>query len=118
MCGLCGEIRFDGQVDLAANQKMAGTLHRRGPDAGGFFAQHNIALGHRRIALLHAPESLMFSHLERIGYEEALRAAGIGFDPDLCVEAAMTEEGGAEHAHVDNRQVGIDFAADWLNANL
>lgn len=24
------------------------------------------------------------------------------------------EEGGAEHAHVDNRQVGIDFVADWL----
>lgn len=24
------------------------------------------------------------------------------------------EEGGAEHAHVDNRQVGIDFAADWM----
>jgi dienelactone hydrolase len=29
-----------------------------------------------------------------------------------------TEEGGAEHAHVDNRQVGIDFAADWLEENL
>jgi dipeptidyl aminopeptidase/acylaminoacyl peptidase len=29
-----------------------------------------------------------------------------------------TEEGGAEHAHVDNRQVGIDFAADWLGDNL
>ena len=29
-----------------------------------------------------------------------------------------TEEGGAEHAHVDNRQVGIDFAADWLQDNL
>ena len=28
------------------------------------------------------------------------------------------EEGGAEHAHVDNRQVGIDFAADWLTASL
>jgi naringenin degradation protein FdeB len=24
------------------------------------------------------------------------------------------EDGGAEHAHVDNRQVGIDFAADWI----
>jgi pimeloyl-ACP methyl ester carboxylesterase len=24
------------------------------------------------------------------------------------------EEGGAEHAHVDNRQIGIDFAADWI----
>jgi dipeptidyl aminopeptidase/acylaminoacyl peptidase len=29
-----------------------------------------------------------------------------------------TEEGGAEHAHVDNRKVGIDFAADWLGDNL
>ena len=24
------------------------------------------------------------------------------------------EDGGAEHAHVDNRQVGIDFVADWI----
>jgi dipeptidyl aminopeptidase/acylaminoacyl peptidase len=28
------------------------------------------------------------------------------------------EEGGAEHAHVDNRQVGIDFAADWMEDNM
>jgi len=28
------------------------------------------------------------------------------------------EEGGAEHVHVDNRQVAIDFAADWLGDNL
>ena len=28
------------------------------------------------------------------------------------------DEGGAEHAHVDNRQVGIDFAADWLQDHL
>jgi LacI family transcriptional regulator len=54
-----------------------------------------IALGHRRIALIHAAEYLMFSHLERLGYEEALRAAGIAFDQALCVEAAMTEDGGA-----------------------
>jgi dipeptidyl aminopeptidase/acylaminoacyl peptidase len=29
-----------------------------------------------------------------------------------------TEEGGAEHAHVDNRQVGIDYAADWLMEHM
>jgi dipeptidyl aminopeptidase/acylaminoacyl peptidase len=29
-----------------------------------------------------------------------------------------TEEGGAEHAHVDNRPVGVQFAADWLEDNL
>lgn len=29
-----------------------------------------------------------------------------------------TMEGGAEHAHVDNRQIGIDFAADWLESHM
>ncbi len=28
------------------------------------------------------------------------------------------EDGGAEHAHVDNRQVGVDFVADWIAGNL
>jgi dienelactone hydrolase len=28
------------------------------------------------------------------------------------------EEGGAEHAHVDDRQKGVAFAADWLVANM
>jgi len=28
------------------------------------------------------------------------------------------EDGGAEHAHVDNRQVGVDFIADWIAENL
>ena len=27
------------------------------------------------------------------------------------------EEGGAEHCQVDNRQLGIDFAGDWIVAN-
>jgi hypothetical protein len=34
------------------------------------------------------------------------------------IKVFTAEEGGAEHAHVDNRQVGIDFAADWLEANI
>jgi asparagine synthase (glutamine-hydrolysing) len=52
MCGLCGEIRFRGPIDLAANQRMADILHTRGPDAGGFFAQSGLALGHRRLSIL------------------------------------------------------------------
>ncbi|MGE0036671.1 MAG: N-acetylglutaminylglutamine amidotransferase [Xanthobacteraceae bacterium] len=52
MCGLCGEIRFRGQSKLSANEAMAGALHSRGPDSGGFFAQGNIALGHRRLSIL------------------------------------------------------------------
>lgn len=57
-----------------------------------------IALGHRRIALVHAPEFLMFSHHQRVGYEAALRAAGIAIDPALCLEAAVSEEGGVDAA--------------------
>jgi dipeptidyl aminopeptidase/acylaminoacyl peptidase len=35
---------------------------------------------------------------------------------DKTLKIFSTEEGGAEHAHVDNRQIGIDFAADWLES--
>ena len=34
------------------------------------------------------------------------------------IKIFSAEEGGAEHAHVDNRQIGIDFAADWLAENF
>jgi dipeptidyl aminopeptidase/acylaminoacyl peptidase len=30
------------------------------------------------------------------------------------VKLVTAEEGGAEHCHVDNRQVGVDYVADWL----
>ena len=34
------------------------------------------------------------------------------------IKIFTTQEGGAQHAHVDNRQIGIDFAADWLEDNM
>jgi asparagine synthase (glutamine-hydrolysing) len=53
MCGLCGDIRFDGSnPDLTAIQRMAAALAPRGPDAAGVFAQGSVALGHRRLSIL------------------------------------------------------------------
>jgi asparagine synthase (glutamine-hydrolysing) len=53
MCGLSGEVRFDnGHPNLADNQKMADTMGARGPDAGGFFSQANVAFSHRRLSIL------------------------------------------------------------------
>src|SRR6202162_1577837 len=53
MCGLCGEVRFDGaQPSLAATQKMADKLAPRGPDAAGTFSQGLVASGHRRLSIL------------------------------------------------------------------
>ena len=53
MCGICGEIRFDGaQPSLASTQAMADKLAPRGPDAAGFFSQGAVAFGHRRLSIL------------------------------------------------------------------
>jgi len=57
-----------------------------------------IGLGHRRIALVHAADVFMIGHFAQQGYKAALNAAGIEFDPRLCVEASMTEEGGVHVA--------------------
>ncbi|MCC6533970.1 MAG: alpha/beta hydrolase [Burkholderiales bacterium] len=37
---------------------------------------------------------------------------------DKLVKLFTADEGGAEHCHVDNRQVGIDYVADWLTETL
>src|SRR5258708_683114 len=53
MCGLCGEMRFDGaQPSLSATQKMTDKLAPRGPDAAGYFSQGSVAFGHRRLSIL------------------------------------------------------------------
>ncbi len=57
MCGICGELRFDGRpVDLAAVQRMTDRLERRGPDHGGAYADGALGLGHRRLAIIDLSE--------------------------------------------------------------
>jgi asparagine synthase (glutamine-hydrolysing) len=52
MCGISGEINFAGPADVEAVHAMTDRMVARGPDAGGIFAQDNIALGHRRLSIL------------------------------------------------------------------
>ena len=50
MCGISGELRFDGQpADVEAVGRMCDELAPRGPDGSGVFAQGPTALGHRRL---------------------------------------------------------------------
>ncbi|MFJ3966504.1 N-acetylglutaminylglutamine amidotransferase [Streptomyces sp. NPDC090036] len=57
MCGLSGEVRFDGRrPDLAAVERMTDTLESRGPDGGGAWSQSAIALGHRRLKIIDLSE--------------------------------------------------------------
>jgi asparagine synthase (glutamine-hydrolysing) len=53
MCGICGEIRWDGKAaDVAAVARMTVAMASRGPDADGVVAQGRVALGHRRLAII------------------------------------------------------------------
>jgi asparagine synthase (glutamine-hydrolysing) len=53
MCGICGEVRFDGRApDRSAVERMSGRLARRGPDDQGLHVSGRVALGHRRLAII------------------------------------------------------------------
>lgn len=53
MCGICGEIYWNGVV--ASEQRLAPmltALEKRGPDDSGVWIQNQIGLGHRRLAII------------------------------------------------------------------
>ncbi|HXA91403.1 MAG TPA: N-acetylglutaminylglutamine amidotransferase [Mycobacterium sp.] len=53
MCGICGEIRWDGQAaDVGAVARMTGAMASRGPDGDGVMAHGRVALGHRRLSII------------------------------------------------------------------
>lgn len=57
MCGIAGEIRWDGEsADVAAVARVTDAMHRRGPDGSGVHAQGPIALGHRRLKIIDLSE--------------------------------------------------------------
>ena len=57
MCGICGELRFDGQAPSRVTlESMTVKLARRGPDASGSYFSGPLALGHRRLAVIDLSE--------------------------------------------------------------
>jgi asparagine synthase (glutamine-hydrolysing) len=53
MCGICGELRFDGAAPEPAKlSRMLATLERRGPDDAGEWRDGPMALGHRRLSII------------------------------------------------------------------
>jgi asparagine synthase (glutamine-hydrolysing) len=53
MCGLCGEITFDGSMaDPTAVARMVECLVPRGPDGQGSWSTGRVAFGHRRLSVI------------------------------------------------------------------
>ncbi|GFO82651.1 MAG: asparagine synthetase B [Methyloceanibacter sp.] len=57
MCGLCGEITFDGSpASVEAIDAMTCSMVPRGPDAGGVVSRGRFAFGHRRLKIIDLSE--------------------------------------------------------------
>lgn len=57
MCGICGELRFDGQkAQPSPLERMLDKLAARGPDDAGRYLHEALAMGHRRLSILDLSE--------------------------------------------------------------
>jgi DNA-binding LacI/PurR family transcriptional regulator len=56
--------------------------------------EHLIQLGHMRIAFLGCGDAFTFEVDRRNGYQDALNAAGISAEPELCTPAGATQDDG------------------------
>jgi asparagine synthase (glutamine-hydrolysing) len=52
MCGICGELTFNGDTAGRCIAAMVESMWPRGPDAGGAFMQDRVAFGHRRLSII------------------------------------------------------------------
>ncbi len=58
MCGICGEVRFDGSLaSTVAVSAMMDTMAPRGPDSAGAWGQGSAAFGHRRLKIIDLSEN-------------------------------------------------------------
>jgi asparagine synthase (glutamine-hydrolysing) len=56
VCGIAGELSFDGPADVALVDRMADAMAPRGPDGSGAWAHGRVALGHRRLRIIDLSE--------------------------------------------------------------
>jgi asparagine synthase (glutamine-hydrolysing) len=53
MCGIAGKLNLNGSpVDRAVVTAMLESIRHRGPDGDGIYLKQNVALGHRRLAII------------------------------------------------------------------
>ncbi len=79
---------------------------------GAYLAtRHLLALGHRRVGLLHGPQRVSAVRERLRGYRQALDEAGLDFDPGLVAEAEVDESGGACAMARLLPRVGCDLTA-------
>lgn len=90
----CAYVRI-ASVMLDAPERMIRTEDARGAELA---ANHLAALGHRRIAHIHGPNSFRSTHERLAGFRRGLAAAGINLARADIAEGAYTFESGEARA--------------------
>jgi asparagine synthase (glutamine-hydrolysing) len=58
MCGISAIVHPKGELQVRSIlESMSAAMNHRGPDAGGFFTNEQIGLGHRRLSIIDTEES-------------------------------------------------------------
>lgn len=128
----------DQQVALVSVGHELPTITSVGIDdveVGRIAAEHLLRLGHRRIGLINGPEFFPFvvPHQRQLGFETAMRAAGVEPDPSLYVAGNFTIQDGADalrmlaergplptaiFAFADEMAFGVFIAAEELGIRI
>jgi len=81
MCGIAGEIRFDGRKsDLSVTKAMCEAQIHRGPDDEGYYANGPVSLGIRRLAIIDLTKGLYPLHNEENTVHLVFNGEVYGFD--------------------------------------
>ena len=64
-------------------------------EASAAMIRYLVGLGHRRIGVITGPQRVRAAAERLEGYHDAIKTAGLDFDPDLVVEGSFTSESGA-----------------------
>ena len=103
MCGISGEVRFDGGVaDVAAVAAMCDQLSRRGPDGSGEWQAGPVALGHRRLKIIDLTDAGKLQGEIALGYYRVRRLIEDlpGFPSDAAaavLHIILSHHGSLEH---------------------
>jgi asparagine synthase (glutamine-hydrolysing) len=109
MCGICGEIRFKGEVDMQAVSRMTAAMTPRGPDASGVVSRDRVALGHRRLKIIDLSENAQQPMVDaQLGLSVAFNGAIYNYKE---LRAELEQKGHRFFSHGDTEVILKAYAA-------
>jgi LacI family transcriptional regulator len=103
--------RHDARIDLLKDEKFPFVAFGRVEDNPDFLyvdedsewgiqlmVNHLLSLGHKRLAYLTAPQTLMFAHYRMRGFVASMQSHGLPVDPNLILEGDLSQRHGRELA--------------------